>query len=192
MSLMPRVRTLRYVLVAVVAFTVGGATVVQAVTPNGISGIVQLADRTDPTHLAAVDAAGNVQVKVNNLAATQTVSGTVSVDNFPATQNVNITGGTVNTRPSTATREVFQQPRLDAGKSGTNSFGVINASYIHVFSDNGMFLILRGPLGVVMELNIDGDHREIALAQRIPISSIDYSCPNILDPCDADLVIIGD
>jgi hypothetical protein len=94
LSLVPRVRTLQYVLIAVVAFTLGGATVVQAVAPSGILGTVQLADRTDTTHLAAVDAAGNVQVKVNNLAATQTVSGTVSVSNFPATQNVSLTGNT--------------------------------------------------------------------------------------------------
>ena len=92
--LVPRVRTLQYVLIAVVAFTLGGATVVQAVAPSGILGTVQLADRTDPTRLAAVDAAGNVQVKVNNLAGTQQVSGTVSVSNFPTTQNVSVTGNT--------------------------------------------------------------------------------------------------
>jgi len=188
---MPRVLTLRYVLVAVVAFSFGAVTVVQAVTPNGIAGIVQLADRTDPTHLAAVDAEGNVQVKVNNLAATQTVSGTVSVNNFPATQNVNITGGTVNTRPTVATREVFVEPRLDAGHSGTTSFTAINASYIHVFSANGMFLILRGPLGVVMQLQID-DHRELVLTERIPVTAVDSICANLVDPCDAEVVIIGD
>jgi hypothetical protein len=101
-SLVRHVRTLQYVLIAVLAFTLGGATVVQAVAPSGILGTVQLADRTDTTRLAAVDAAGNVQVKVNNLAATQAVSGTVSVSNFPTTQNVNITGG-----GNTATSPIF-------------------------------------------------------------------------------------
>jgi hypothetical protein len=72
LSLMPTVRTLQYVLVAVVAFSLGGATVVQAVAPGGIMGVVQIADRTDTTRLAAVDAAGSVQVKV------QAVSGTVN------------------------------------------------------------------------------------------------------------------
>ena len=92
----------RYVLVAVVALSIGGAAVAQAVAPSGILGTVQIADRTDTTHLAAVDAAGNVQVKVNNLAGTQQVSGTVSVSNFPTTQNVSITG-------NTATSPIFVQ-----------------------------------------------------------------------------------
>jgi hypothetical protein len=83
----------RYVLVAIVAFSIGGGAVAQAVAPSGILGTVQIADKTDATHLAAVDAAGNVQVKVNNVAA-QLVSGSVSVSNFPATQNVNVTGNT--------------------------------------------------------------------------------------------------
>lgn len=77
-SLMPTVRTVQYVLIAVIAFSLGGATVVQAVAPGGILGVVRLADRTDDTQLAAVDAAGNVAVKVSN---------------FPATQNVNVLGG---------------------------------------------------------------------------------------------------
>jgi hypothetical protein len=95
--LVPRFRTLRYVLVAVVAFALGGATVVQAVAPSGILGTVQLADRSDTTRLATVDADGNVGVKVNNFAATQTVSGTVSVSNFPTTQNVSVSGNSAAT-----------------------------------------------------------------------------------------------
>lgn len=99
----PRVRTLRYVLIAVVAFSLGAATVVQAVPPGGILGIVQLADRTDSTRLAAVDAAGNVAVSVSNLPATQNVAGTVAVSNLPATQNVS---GTVAISNFPATQQV--------------------------------------------------------------------------------------
>jgi hypothetical protein len=95
--LVPQFRTLQYVLIAVAAFALGGATVVQATAPSGILGTVQLADRTDTTRLAAVDANGNVGVKVNNFAATQTVSGTVSVSNFPTTQNVSVTGNSAAT-----------------------------------------------------------------------------------------------
>jgi hypothetical protein len=94
LSLVSHVRTLQYVLIAVVAFTLGGATVVQAVAPSGILGNVRIADRSDETRFAAVDADGNVGVKVSNFAATQQVSGTVSVSNFPTTQNVNVTGNT--------------------------------------------------------------------------------------------------
>jgi hypothetical protein len=193
LSLVPRVRTLQYVLVAVVASSLGGATVVQAVAPSGILGTVQLADRTDPTRLAAVDAAGNVHVKVNNPAATQTVSGTVSVDNFPATQNVNVTGGTVIATPSIATRQVFQQIRIDAGTTGFTSFTAINASFISISTGNGMsFLTFRGPLGQVMHVSAIEEHEEFFFTQRIPITSISSQCVHFVDPCDADVVIIGD
>jgi hypothetical protein len=96
-SLGSHVRTLQYVLIAVVAFSLGGATVVQAVAPSGILGTVRIADRSDETRVAAVDANGNVGVNVNNFAATQQVSGSVSVSNFPATQNVSVTGNTAAT-----------------------------------------------------------------------------------------------
>ncbi len=82
--LRPRVRFLQNVLVAIVAFSLGAAAVAQAVTPGGITGIVRLADGTVDTQIAAVDASGNVAVKVSN---------------FPATQQVNI-NGVVTTQPA--------------------------------------------------------------------------------------------
>jgi hypothetical protein len=101
---------LQYVLIAVLAFALGSATVVQAVAPSGILGTVQLADRTNTAHLAAIDADGNIGVKVSNLAATQTVSGTVSVSNFPTTQNVSVTGNSAGT-------PIFVQDVDAAGKN---------------------------------------------------------------------------
>jgi hypothetical protein len=87
----------RYVLVAIFAFSIGGGAVAQAVAPSGILGNVRIADRTDDTRLAAVDADGNVGVKVSNFATTTQVNGTVAVSNFPTTQNVNLTGNTATT-----------------------------------------------------------------------------------------------
>jgi hypothetical protein len=53
----------------------------------------QIQDGTIPSQLAAVDAAGDVQVDVNNFPAIQPISGTVGVNNFPATQPVSGTVG---------------------------------------------------------------------------------------------------
>ena len=86
----PRSSRVRYLLVAVLAFTLGSATIVEAAPAIAL---IRLADATDATKIAAVDGTGNVQVKVNNLPTTQAVSGTVGVSNFPSTQNV---AGTVN------------------------------------------------------------------------------------------------
>ena len=80
----------RPIIVGVIAFSVGGATVAQAVGPGGLSGIFRLADRTDETHLAAVDASGNVAVSVSNFPTTQQVS----VSNLPANQQVTVANGT--------------------------------------------------------------------------------------------------
>lgn len=88
--LIPRSANLRYFLIAILAFSIGSATVVEAAPAIDL---FRLADGTDATKVAAVDASGNLQVKVNNLPTTQAVSGTVNVGNLPATQPIS---GTVN------------------------------------------------------------------------------------------------
>lgn len=75
---------LRAILIAVVLLSVGGG-VAKAAPPIDI---FRLADATNATQLAKVDAAGNVAVSVSNLPATQNVAGTVAVSNFPATQQI--------------------------------------------------------------------------------------------------------
>jgi hypothetical protein len=206
-SLIPRARTLRYVVIAVVAFSLGGVMTVQAVAPSGILGMVQIADRTDPTRLAAVDADGNVQVEVNNLAATQTVTGTVNVGNFPTTQAVNGTvnvgnfpttqavNGSVKTTPSLATRglERFFGP-LDPGGSGHSSFTPLNASYINVTSISGDIEVdIQGSLGRVFRAFLgDNEVHMISLTQQIPVNDISVHCTNSVFPCAAVVYIFGD
>jgi hypothetical protein len=191
-SLIPRARTLRYVAIAVVAFSFGGVMTVQAVAPSGIIGTVQLADRTNATQLAAVDAAGNVQVKVNNLAATQTVSGTVSVDNFPATQPVS---GTVKATPTVATRSIdrFFGP-IDAGKGGHDSFTSLNASFINVTSISGdIQVIISGSLGRSFYAFLgDNEVHTMSLTQQIPVNDIEVHCTNVVLPCAVQVLIFGD
>ena len=79
-----RAFSLRTILIGVICLSVGGG-IAKAAPPIDI---FQLADGTNTTQLAKVDAAGNVAVSVANLPATQTVAGTVAVSNLPATQNV--------------------------------------------------------------------------------------------------------
>jgi hypothetical protein len=193
LSLVPRVRTLQYVLVAVVAFSLGGATVVQAVAPGGITGVVQLADRTDNTRLAAVDANGNVQVKVNNLAATQQISGTVSVDNFPATQKVNVTGGTVLTKSSVATRSgAVNEVNQTSNTNRQFEFDPpINVAFIVINTSDNLALNVFGPFGVFF-LTIHSEDKQIVLAQRIPINRISVFCANISLPCTYHMSLVGD
>ena len=79
-----RAFSLRTIVVGVICLSIGGG-VAKATPPIDI---FQLADGTNTTQLAKVDAAGNLAVSVSNLPATQTVAGTVAVSNFPATQQI--------------------------------------------------------------------------------------------------------
>ena len=101
-----RAFSLRTILIGVICLSVGGG-IAKAAPPIDI---FQLADGTNTTQLAKVDAAGNLAVSVSNLPATQTVAGTVAVSNgtvavsnLPATQNV---AGTVAVSNLPATQNV--------------------------------------------------------------------------------------
>lgn len=82
-------RVLRYTATAVLAFMAGSASIVLAAGSGAMQlPTFRLADGVNTEQYAKVDAAGNVQVSVNNMPATQQVSGTVNVGNFPSTQQV--------------------------------------------------------------------------------------------------------
>lgn len=133
---------------------------------------------------------------VSPTARTQ-ISGSVSVSNFPAfpaTQNVNVTGGTVTTTPSVATTGISRHISLDAGGSGITSFTAINASYVDirtVFGD--IDVTISGPLGVVWRLEMgDDENHPLFFTQRIPVSTITSSCNNAVLNCAATVYIFGD
>lgn len=73
-------RAMPYLVIGVLTFALGGG-IAKATPPIDI---FRLADATDASRLAKVDAVGNVAVSVSNLPATQNVSGTVNVGNLPA------------------------------------------------------------------------------------------------------------
>lgn len=79
--LVPRSLKVRYAWIAILSFTIGSATVVEAAPTIAV---FRLADGADATMLAAVDASGDQHVKVNNFPTTQAVSGTVTVGNAAA------------------------------------------------------------------------------------------------------------
>ncbi len=129
-----RAFSLRTILIGVICLSVGGG-LAKAAPPIDI---FQLADGTNTTQLAKVDAAGNVAVSVSNLPATQTVAGTVAVSNgtvavsnLPATQNV---AGAVAVSNFPATQQIagsvgdarvtsqiaFDELTLDAGGSAAS------------------------------------------------------------------------
>lgn len=85
---------------------------------------MRLVDATDQTRIAAVDAAGNVQVKVNNLPGDQQITGTVSIDNLPAVQQVS---GTVTVAPPSG-RVILLATGLIAPSSNFNSSPVVDTS----------------------------------------------------------------
>ncbi len=188
-----RTRVLRYTAIAVLAFSVGSASVVLAASSGAMQlPVFRLADGTNPEQFAKVDAAGSVQVSVNNQPLTQQVSGTVSVSNFPATQNVNVTG-TAAVRPAVVTRAVSKGFTIAAGEIEYESFTTINASYVHVQAfGNDVNIFLQGPLSVVVRLDQSVNHYEMSYTQRIPVNLIGIRCTNLVLECNVSVIIMGD
>jgi hypothetical protein len=120
-----RASVFRYTGVAVLALSLGSASVVLAAGTGAMQlPSFRIADATDPERLAKVDAAGNLQVSVNNTPSTQQVSGTVSVSNFPATQQVS---GTVSvTAPSG--RVILLATNFNAPASNPNGTADVDTS----------------------------------------------------------------
>lgn len=120
-----RMRVLRYTAVAVLAFSVGSASVVLAAGSGAVQfPTFRLADGTNAERYAKVDALGNVQVSVNNQPSTQQISGSVSVSNFPATQPVS---GTVSVTP-TSGRSILLATNINAPASNGNGPAVVDTS----------------------------------------------------------------
>lgn len=185
---------LRYTVIAVLAFSIGSASIVFAASSGAVQlPTFRLADGTNPDQLAKVDANGSVQVSVANQPTSQQISGAVSVTNFPSTQNVNVTGGTLRTTPSLVTRSVSRSRVLDAGENDSYSFTSINASFINVSSSNGDVLVqIWGSVGQVFSATLGDDEvHTISLTQQIPLDSLRLFCFNSILSCSVSVVIFG-
>ena len=191
-----RTRLFHYTAVAVIAFTIGSASVVLAASSGAVQlPAFRLGDGTNPNQYAKVNADGSLEVSVSNQPSTQQVSGTVSVSNFPSTQNVNVTAGTVVTKPSVATRGIdeFFGP-LGHGESDSATFTPVKASYINVTSISGDIEVeIHGTVGRVFRAFLgDNEVHAITLTQQIPVDTIEVHCTNVLLDCAAEIYIFGD
>jgi hypothetical protein len=208
-----RTRVLRYTAIAVLAFSVGSASVVLAAS----SGAVQLptfriADGTNPEQFAKVDAAGNVQVSVNNFPATQPVSGSVSVTNLPATQLVT---GTVNvanlpaTQPVSGTVAVSNFPSQQqlvathvesvvvfaaAGQTDSVSLPARNVSFVNVVMQNpGCTFRLFTPAGPPsMLFDPRGADLQVAFPVRLTVNKVSWENHNLIGNCDMFIYLVSD
>jgi hypothetical protein len=204
-----RTPVLRYTAIAVVAFSVGSASVVLAASSGAMQlPVFRLADGTNSEQLAKVDAAGNVQVSVNNQPSTQQISGTVSVSNFPATQgvsvsnfpatqNVNVTGGSLDVSSSLATQSRFFVLSTQPGFTKAQSFPTINASLIIVDprrSDVSFLFFNNTPSGINPTFGFRSPPGPlvIPLNQRIPMTSAQITCFNVVGDCEPTIAIVGD
>ncbi len=192
----PRSAQARYLMIAALSFTLGSATIVQAAGP--VTAIFRLADGTNAEQFAKVDAAGNVQVSVNNQPSTQQINGTVNVSNLPATQNVNVTGGSLAVSSSLATKSRFFTVAAFPGGEGLENFPTINASLIivdprrsdvsftfyHYTLSSGVTTRFgfRSPSGPLV----------IPLNQRIPVNQVQIDCFNVIGDCEPTIAIVGD
>jgi hypothetical protein len=139
------------------------------------------------------DSGGNLKTAGQG---TSNITGTVSVSNFPATQNVNITGGTVNATQSVASKRVFSESNLGPTHTGHDSFNTINTSFILITTVHapGMIFTFSGPLGTVLVVNPQDakSFQTQSFTQRIPINAIEYLCNNIVANCQVQVTLIGD
>jgi hypothetical protein len=192
----PRSAQARYLTIAALSFTLGSATVVQAAGP--VTAIFRLADGANPEQLAKVDAAGNVQVSVNNHPSTQQISGAVSVSNLPTTQDVNVIGGSLAVSSSLANKSQFFTLSALPGTGTGKSFPTINASLIIVDprrSDVSFtFMNFTLPSGITTSFGFRSPPGPlvIPLNQRIPVTRVQIDCFNVIGDCEPTIAIVGD
>jgi hypothetical protein len=162
-----RASVFRYTGVAVLALSIGSASVVLAAGTGAMQlPTFRIADGTDPDRLAKVDAAGNVQVSVNNMPLTQQISGTVNVGNFPATQPVS---GTVSvTAPSG--RVILLATDFNAPASNPNATADVDTS-----DCRSLVGMIRGPFSAgdvtvrLIQKNPDGSGFGVVNGTRVGI-----------------------
>jgi hypothetical protein len=134
------------------------------------------------------DASGRLQTAV---------TGTVNVGNFPTTQNVNVTGGSLAISSSLATESQFFVLSTQPGFTKAKSFPTINASLIIVDprrSDVSFAFFNNTPSGINPTYGFRSPPGPlvIPLNQRIPVNSVQITCFNVVGDCEPTIAIVGD
>jgi hypothetical protein len=169
----------------------------------------------DVNGLIRVHEQGTANVNVAN--SQLTVSGTVSVDNFPTSinvgnfpqvQDVNVTGGAVSAEPSPATIGFSHDVCADAGQVETVQLStVINATDLTItaFANTEFALHFKSPIttfgsgfagigrSVFSHQNHDGDNFSMhhAFTRPVPINAVVIHCTNESDICCTLVDIVG-
>jgi len=152
----------------------------------------------------AVHEQGIADVEV--VGGTLDVTGSVSVDNFPAVQSVtvnggsmdvNVTGGTLDVNANLPSVTVIESDFVfvAAGEQTTFNFPTVQATSISFGADEDEFYIQAfGPLGMVMGFaNLDADRFVVteSFTYPVPIDSIVLSCENEQLACGVYVSVHG-
>jgi hypothetical protein len=172
---------------------------------------------TDPinnAHKAHVDADGNLHVAGDlNVANSPTVkaqqdgtwnvgiTGTPSVDveNFPATQEVNVAGGSVNAIPPVTSASELASFTVAAGDIGVQDVTPIDASLITVVggSDDEVVVEFEGTVGGGTDFEIGDPDADLGplvtlpLPQPIHVEHILARCHNESEDCELTVFLVG-
>jgi hypothetical protein len=160
----------------------------------------------DPDGWIAVHEQGTAEVNV--VGGSLSVSGSVSVDNFPATQNVQVTGP-VTTDLSPVIFGISDHYGVQPDEIKTFSFPLLNATTLSISNVGGEEyllgllspVLLQGPgpfsLGggpVVFSVTDTGGNLESVLhsfTRPIPVNGIVIRCLNESESCSLDINIVG-
>jgi hypothetical protein len=173
---------------------------------------VNVTDRDTPSNSADVTADGELEVTgevtvsgttdVNVVTTPLEVSGEVDVGNFPATQDVNVVGGTVAAQVPPATESDGQGFTVSAGGSEDRTIPAILASLVTVTGggdDEAIITFASGdvldPDTVFFSIGDDGDNigpsLSVPLTQPMVISQISILCFNESEDCEVDVHVVG-
>jgi len=198
-------RTILVVSILLMATVAGGAGTVFAEPPDPSPGA------TKPVREQNLDADGLIRVHEQGVADVNVtndplnvnvsndelnVSGEVEVSNFPATQDVNVVGGSVALPPVTT---IWSTPLsidfIPAGGTVDYDVPLMNAVTVSMAETTDEFdVIVGGPLGVPLTIESEDQAQETyfyAFEYPVPVDFVSILCFNESDDCTIDVTITG-
>jgi hypothetical protein len=135
-----------------------------------------------------------LNVSVDN--ETLNVSGEVEVSNFPATQNVNVVGGSIALPPvTTIAGTPLSIDPIPAGESVSHDIPLMNAVSVNVAENFDEYsLFITGPLGTPLHIESGELVQETyfyTFLYPVPVDSITIFCQNESTDCFVDVTLTG-
>ncbi|MGH2710839.1 MAG: hypothetical protein ACRDH9_06520 [Actinomycetota bacterium] len=137
----------------------------------------------------------NEELDVNVTNDSLPVEGEVSVSNFPSTQNVNVTGGSVANAPVTELSQLFFNVEPD--ESDTQTFDAIAVSSIvmvtgdHEWELHGSSPLTGSELFIGYDPSGDDQTRTYEFPNPIPLDGLTLHCANESDLCVIQILLAG-